>query len=569
MRKVISVSIFDGTSERNKDNFYWSCLIHVVRGYLTIFPDWELWVYHDSSLYYAIYGSVLLTLEEKGLIRLIYVRENELLCKAMLWRLSPVFDDSVDYLLCRDVDHVPTGRERAIVDEFVSSDKIVLGINDAWAHTIPLMGGMVGFKTKTLKKKLRANSLDELLNRHKNRFDFSLHGSDQKFLMDVVWPLLRHLAFIFSGFKRDDRVPYPSIVIHRNVSIKPVGGISDVLLEKSGNYCNFMGIASNLFPWEYTHFVDAHGNLDTIKIIREAEEKAFVDVYTDSRYASANSAINKKKVILSYTSNKDYLFYLPIVTLLWQKYVGFKPIVHLIGEINEWLTTPLDLFVVKEARKLGAEIHFLSRIDGYRDSTIAQLSRLYAACSMKYPDSYFLTSDADMLPLSREWFNRRQEGKTLDIKCPKCGVNKYPVCYIGASSVVWREFMNLKSDTEVSVKDQIEIQLKTDLKAGGDAFTEWCYDEELLSRKIREWNGHPSSCQIIIRKGCPPRDRVDRSCWPESLGDVTKYVDCHSVRPGYSGENWDKVRRLLALKLSAKDLSSIEQYRKSFTELLT
>ena len=567
MKKVISVSIFDGMSKRNIDNFYWAALIHVVRGYLTIFPDWELWIYHDSSLYDAIYGSVLLTLEERGLVKLTYVKENELLCKAMMWRLRPIFDDSVDYVLCRDVDHVPTGRERAIVDAFVSSDKIALGINDAWAHTIPLMGGMVGFKTKELKKRLQANSLDELLNRHKSRFAFERHGTDQHFLMNVVWPVVKSDLYMFSSQNRDDRVPYPNVKIRHNVPIKPISGISDVLLKESGNYCNFMGTASKMFPWEYVRFVDEHGNPDTVRAIREAEEKAFVDVYVDGRWKSINSDVNKKKVILACTSDKNYLFYLPIVTLQWQKYVGFKPIVYLVGEIGEWLVDPVRLFVVKETRKLGAEINFISRVDGYRDSTVAQLSRLYAACSTKYLDSYFLTSDADMLPMSREWFNRRQEGKTLDIKCPSCGVNKYPVCYVGASCTLWREIMGLKLDTEVSVRDQIETRLKTDLKAGGDAFTEWCYDEELLSKKIREWNGHPGSCQIVIRKGCPPRDRIDRSCWPESIDDVTKYVDCHSLRPGYTDENWNKVRRLLVLKLSARDLQSVERYRQNFVRL--
>ncbi len=569
MKKVISASIFNGKGTKNQHGFYWACLVHFVRGYLTIFPDWEVWIYHDSTLYSNFYGSVLLTLEEKGLVNLIYVRENEILCKGMLWRMSPIFDDSVDYVVCRDVDHVPSGREHAIVDAYIASGKTALGMNDAWAHTIPLMGGMIGFKAKEMKKKFQANSLDELLDKHKKRFTFEKHGSDQHFLMNVVWPIVKSDIFMFSSNKRTDLKLYSGVHVRDSIPIESVPEVSDVLLNGSKDFANFMGTPSNKNQWDYVQFIDAHGNPDTIKTIQEAEAKAFVEVRVDCRWAFINSAINKKKVILSCNFNKDYLFYLPIVTLLWQKYTGFKPIVYLIGGAKRWLDhKALEKFVVKESRKLGAEINFVPYISEYKETTIAQLSRIYAACSAVYPDSYFLTSDVDMLPLSRDWFNQQQEGKSVDIKCPNCGVKSYPICYVGASSAIWREFMNLKLDTEVSIENQMEAQLKADLKAGGDSFVEWCYDEALLSRKITAWNGYPNSCNILIRKGGPPVDRVDRSCWPKNITDISKFVDCHSLRPGHTDENWSRVRQLLALKLSADDLSLVGQYRQNFVKEL-
>jgi len=254
--------------------------------------------------------------------------------------------------------------------------------------------------------------------------------------------------------------------------------------------------------------------------------------------------------------------------LLWQKYIGFCPIVYLVGDINKWMKASVESLVIKEARKLGAEIHFIPYTSEYKESTIAQMSRIFAASSERYPDTYFLTSDIDMLPLSREWFNSQVEGKCVDIKCPDCGPHNYPICYIGASSMIWREFMGLKSDTEASIEAQIEERLKADIEVGGDALTEWCYDEVLVSRRITAWSGYSDSFNITIRPGGPPVDRVDRSCWPETLGAIEKYVDCHSLRPGHTDENWNKIHKLLVLILEPEDMLLVEDYRQKFIESL-
>jgi len=573
MKKVIATSVFNGSGIKNRQGFYWACLSHFIRGYLNIFPDWEIWIYHDSSLYSNFYGSVLLHLEEKGLVKLICMDSEAVpLCEAMLWRLIPLFDSSVDIVLCRDVDHVPTGKELAIVNKFLLSDTFVLGINDNPAHTIPLMGGLCGFKSKELLKVLKGKyqnniTFEELIKIYKNTRSLDTHGDDQNFLNLIIYPLVVNNMSMYSPINRSR---YKNIkYVYNNITLSHIENLSPILLEESENYCDFMGVASNQSPDKYVSFIDTHGDKTTISTIQAAEKQTFVNRTSDSRYEFTCSSENKKKVVLSCNFNLDYLFYLPIVTLLWQKYTGFQPIVYLVGSLKRWLTPSLELFVIKESRKLGAEIYFLPYISEYKDSTIAQLSRLYAACNVMYPNSYFLLSDIDMLPLSRDWFNTHVEGKTMDIKYPTCcGPGNYPICYVGATSIIWREMMGLQLDTEIPIEKQIEKQLQVDIAAGGDSFIEWCYDEQLLSKNIKAWTGHPDKCNINTRDGCPPHDRIDRSNWPTTIEDISKFVDCHSLRPGYTAENWPKILKLLTLKLTPSDLILIKQYQSNFIDQL-
>ena len=55
-------------------------------------------------------------------------------------------------------------------------------------------------------------------------------------------------------------------------------------------------------------------------------------------------------------------------------------------------------------------------------------------------------------------------------------------------------------------------------------------------------------------------DRIDRIRWPEKPS-VVGMIDAHLVRPGYTDENWPRVRPLLAQTLSAKSLAWCDDYR--------
>lgn len=177
MRKVVSIALF------GKDTRYAQYLGAFVRAHLTLFPqneDWELRVHVDE--YNA--GGFLGALEKKGLIRLVRC-ESAPLTKAMLWRMKPVFDETVDYVFCRDIDALPTPRDRACCERFMESGLDVHAIHDSTSHD-GLMGGMGGYNCESFREQIQQagiHSWDDLVVfGKKTDEEYAKHGTDQDVL---------------------------------------------------------------------------------------------------------------------------------------------------------------------------------------------------------------------------------------------------------------------------------------------------------------------------------------------------------------------------------------------------
>src|SRR5688572_9876366 len=116
-----------------------------------VFPDWETHIETDS-LTFSSYDHFFSMLEHKyGITFSVNAEEN--LCTSMLWRMKPIFESEAEYVLCRDADALTSYREAGAVKKFIESGKILHGMADNPAHSIPLMGGMCGFKCEPLREK--------------------------------------------------------------------------------------------------------------------------------------------------------------------------------------------------------------------------------------------------------------------------------------------------------------------------------------------------------------------------------------------------------------------------------
>lgn len=103
-------------------------------------------------------------------------------CLNMLHRFLPAYETNAEIILCRDADSLITWREVKEIRKWEASGKNWHGINDNPAHSIPMMGGMIGFKTEVLKKLYPTfESLTE-------GWDLSEHGSDQNLIMQRLYP---------------------------------------------------------------------------------------------------------------------------------------------------------------------------------------------------------------------------------------------------------------------------------------------------------------------------------------------------------------------------------------------
>ena len=147
-----------------------------------LYVDWDIVLQTDSKTYVAFKNFFM------QLPIVIEINDDDTpLCKAMLWRIRPAFyDQAYTHIICRDLDSPLTYRERQCVHQWIEHDKTAHAITDSISHTIPLMGGMIGFKPNYFKWRMGVHKWDELL--AQTHINFKTKGDDQTFLNSVVYP---------------------------------------------------------------------------------------------------------------------------------------------------------------------------------------------------------------------------------------------------------------------------------------------------------------------------------------------------------------------------------------------
>lgn len=192
--KCISFSLFGYDRARHKDCFDFHSFL---RGFFInlrmcrlIYHGWEVILHIDNATYKG-YKALFDALREKGICTIDINEDGTPLCKAMLWRLKPVFIHGIGkwkytHILCRDLDSPVTYKEAQAVEVWINNDKALHAITDSDSHNVPLMGGMIGIRPAYFTDRMDCRSWDMLF--EKCDIDFSVKGSDQTFLNLKVYP---------------------------------------------------------------------------------------------------------------------------------------------------------------------------------------------------------------------------------------------------------------------------------------------------------------------------------------------------------------------------------------------
>lgn len=193
MSKAISYSIFGYGKERNENCFDFSSYMRglgiCLRANRILYPDWVSIIHTDSETYGAFY-EYFNALNESTNIE-VQICDDAPLCKAMLWRMKPCFDQRFTHVICRDVDSPATYREVQAVQYWISKEtKAAHAITDSDSHTLALMGGMIGFMPKHFSGRTGFQNWDEMISKSQHQFDYK--GSDQCFLNDIIYPNFGH-----------------------------------------------------------------------------------------------------------------------------------------------------------------------------------------------------------------------------------------------------------------------------------------------------------------------------------------------------------------------------------------
>lgn len=150
-------------------------------------PDWKLHVRTDDHSHDYVFD-----LSKTFGVTVLPLFSNQR-CESMLER----FNTFGTRTLCRDADSALTWREVKEIRKWEDSGKDWHGINDNPAHSIPMMGGMIGFKSEAWA---RLNITPS--------GDFSKHGSDQDWIMKKIYP---HAKESFYHSVLTNREPQPDV----------------------------------------------------------------------------------------------------------------------------------------------------------------------------------------------------------------------------------------------------------------------------------------------------------------------------------------------------------------------
>lgn len=260
----------------------------------------------------------------------------------------------------------------------------------------------------------------------------------------------------------------------------------------------------------------------------------------------------RKIAVVSSTNNHTYSFFAPIVSCIWHKRMGFEPLVIQVGEPD--LKTAFSLKFAEE--QYSAKIHVIQDCAGLHDTTVAQVSRLFAACLIKDQDAYILTSDIDMLPIHHNYFNNVEivTDNFIIYYYNAYDQHKFPICYLGASQKIWKSIMNIE---EKSVFENLEQDLRKFLLSNPTDLQIWNYDELLFEKQL--WNYMQDNKIIKIYRN-PKQDRIDRSDWNFNGTLQPQIIDCHALRPAYDLCNFNKIMQLLGCLINPSDCEKIQTY---------
>jgi hypothetical protein len=217
--------------------------------------------------------------------------------------------------------------------------------------------------------------------------------------------------------------------------------------------------------------------------------------------------------IVSCDDNPLYYNFWNIVQKLWTNLIGIKPILVKISDTDNIEVT--DDYI----------IHNFKKIEGIDTGFQSQVARMYV--TKFYPEDVCLTSDIDMLPLSKKYFVdniKELNNDSLVIFSADAypNVQRYPICYNAAKGKVFHEIMNFENTFE-----EYCLKLK-DFNWG------WDTDELYFGQKVDNFINQ--NIIIKLNRGWEfgrAIDRIDRVKWsynPTKLKSG-KYIDSHSLRP--------------------------------------
>lgn len=218
-----------------KQPHYRLALAGIIRAHHHIFPGWQLWLHHDEKDVRHWQGYV-----REGLLRLVDCRPFVDRGRAMLWRMKPIWEKNVDYVICRDMDSLPMVRDRRMVEVFMATNCIAHTEADHAEHTAPFMGGMCGFHAPRFRSITYFDSWDQFIVAGYNDLAAPTGGADQIHLYEVLWPRLERLT-CHHRVRATTGAPMRSPHIYYHIDDLPLLDVSETIQAEADTLSEYVG----------------------------------------------------------------------------------------------------------------------------------------------------------------------------------------------------------------------------------------------------------------------------------------------------------------------------------------
>lgn len=252
--RVIGYSLF--ADSRYKTENYTDSIPYVVAACRALFPKWEVWIYHDACVQEARSWAFLEKMQELDEIKLIPMGDSISLGYSKLWRFKPLWEEGVEYLLCRDVDSIETYRNRRAVEQFIADGAGIHVLSDCETHKgISIMAGMCGLKVSCFLDRLSKPTWESFVLRY-SPDRMNGYPADEELLSKEVWPVMQDIAceHRLSGYGErpkmcgvswyTDLLSAPEVL---SLDAKLRGGAADELTPYIGAACYHKDLAAKLY----------------------------------------------------------------------------------------------------------------------------------------------------------------------------------------------------------------------------------------------------------------------------------------------------------------------------------
>jgi len=164
-----------------------------------IYPGWQCRIYCDQS---TVPERIIIELMTAG-AQIILMPKQQKMHEGLFWRFYVANDPKVKRYLIRDIDSLVNIKEKAAVDEWITSNKHFHILRDFYTHTDPILAGLWGGIGGVLP------DLKTLMEKYVSKPTKNAN-CDQWMLREAIWPIIRQSVIIHdSWFKALGAKPYP------------------------------------------------------------------------------------------------------------------------------------------------------------------------------------------------------------------------------------------------------------------------------------------------------------------------------------------------------------------------